>query len=400
MVTILMYQQLHTNACERSQSVIRDWNIISVGDGEESQYNNFSLISDSFLASRRQFMKEEVRHVAFLKVHKTGSSTVTSIIQRFGWERRLNLILPNSSPNLISQNESITDTNILHINKEETFDMICNHVIYNRETFQKYLPEDTVYIGIVRDPFDQFVSSLYYYKYRWGVPYLARLPTTYSIKHLLENPNQYEPKVLQESFTKSRMSVDFGLPRELFYTTDRNTILPYLRKLRSEFKLVMIKEYFDESLVLLRRILNWNIRDILYIRKNTSKYVPMKSFRDRYLHKQHSFLDYCLYNFFVRIFWRQVRQQGEDFHAEVSYFRQMRHAVEDFCVDVEKNSAKRTKVFEAKENEFHSNIIVNSDYCELLALDEVEFSNRLKWRQFPHLRPFGNRKRINRKGWQ
>ncbi|XP_062575931.1 galactose-3-O-sulfotransferase 2-like [Saccostrea cucullata] len=390
---------LFTGECQTKQRIISDWSIITVDDDNEFNSNNFSLISDSFLASRRQFMKEEIRHVAFLKVHKTGSSTVTSIIQRFGWARQLNFILPATSPNLFSQNESITTNNILHIDKDETYDILCNHVIYNKQAFQKYLPPDTVYIGIVRDPFDQFVSSVYYYKYRWSVPYLARLPIRYPIKYLLENPNQYEPKNYQNSFTKSRMSVDFGLPEELFHTTDKNKILPYLRKLHSEFKLVMIKEYFDESLILLRRILNWNMKDILYIIKNSSKYVPLRSYRDRYLHKQHSFLDYCLYNFFVRIFWKRVRQQGEDFHAEVSYFRQLRSAVEDFCSEVVKKSALPVQVFEAKENEFHSYIVINKEECVLLSMDEVEFSNKLKWRQFPHLRPMGNQRRHPRKRW-
>lgn len=373
--------------CSNTQSVIRDWSVYPV-DTPVFQHNQ-TVVSDSAL--RHQIGKEEFQHVAFLKVHKTASSTVTNIIQRFGWKRHLNFILPSSSPNLISQNESITEKNILHMDKDETFDILCNHVLYDQRQFSKYLPKDTVYIGIVREPFAQFVSSVYYYKFKWSVPYLTRLPNNAPIKYLLQNPKQYEPKRCENSFTKNRMSVDFGLPKELFYTTDRKKILPYLRKLHTEFKLVMIKEYFDESLILLRRLLGWNIQDIIYVKMNSFNYVARVSYRDRHLHKQHSFLDYCLYNYFLQVFWRQVRQQGEDFHTEVSYFRQLRSAIEDFCLEMKKNSALHRTVFEAKETEFHSNFIIDKDICGLLMLNEVEFSTQLKWRQFPHLRIRGNR---------
>lgn len=183
------------------------------------------------------------------------------------------------------------------------------------------------------------------------------------------------------------MSVDFGLPEELLHTTDKRKILLYLQELNSEFKLVLIKEYFDESIILLRRMLNWNLRDVLYVSKNSLKYVPKINVRDRHRHKQHSFLDYCLYNFFLRVFWRKVRQQGEDFHMEVAYFRQLRSAVEDFCNEQKRNPAFKRGVFEAEANEFHPDIAINKDLCELMTLNEVDFTNKLKWRQFPNLRP-------------
>lgn len=380
-IFIVVPRTYKTYKCQNSPTIIRDWSILSVDNTTEYQQAH-SVLSDS--SFRRHFGAEETRQLAFLKVHKAASSTVTSIIQRFGWERNLNFILPARSPNLISQNESINVNNIIH-DKDATFDLLCNHVIYNKEQFTKYLPKDTVFVGIVREPFDQFLSSVYYYKYRWSVPYLSRLPSINPVKYLLESPNQYEPKRRHDSFTRNRMSVDFGLPEELFHTIDKQKILPHLRKLNSEFKLVLIKEYFDESIILLRRMLNWNLRDVLYVSKNSLKYVPKRNVRDRHLHKQHSFLDYCLYNFFLRVFWRKVRQQGEDFHMEVAYFRQLRSAIEDYCNEVKRNPA--LKVFEAKANEFHPDIAINKDLCELMTLNEVEFTNKLKWRQFPNLRP-------------
>ena len=46
------------------------------------------------------------------------------------------------------------------------------------------------------------------------------------------------------------------------------SIRKFLRQLESEFSLVLITEYFDESLVMLKRIMCWQLDDILYIKQN------------------------------------------------------------------------------------------------------------------------------------
>lgn len=72
---------------------------------------------------------------------------------------------------------------------------------------------------------------------------------------------------------------------------------------------------------------------------------------------------------------------------EVAYFRQLRSAVEDFCNEEKRNPVFKRRVFEAEANEFHPDIVINKDLCELMTLNEVDFTNKLKWRQFPNLRP-------------
>lgn len=66
--------------------------------------------------------------------------------------------------NVISQGTSLNEDNIVPPSKNNTFDILCCHVLYNRRAFQKYIPGKTAYIGIVREPFEQFIFTLKYFR--------------------------------------------------------------------------------------------------------------------------------------------------------------------------------------------------------------------------------------------
>ena len=71
------------------------------------------------------------------------------------------------------------------------------------------------------------------------------------------------------SFIRNLMMFDLGLSYRYFqnYTAVKN----YINYLNKEFDLVMIMDYFDKSLVLLKRLLCWEIDDILYVKLNERK---------------------------------------------------------------------------------------------------------------------------------
>jgi hypothetical protein len=47
--------------------------------------------------------------------------------------------------------------------KDRKANISCLHVMYNRTAFDRVLPNDTIYIGSLRDPFDQFMSAMFYF---------------------------------------------------------------------------------------------------------------------------------------------------------------------------------------------------------------------------------------------
>ena len=103
----------------------------------------------------------EVRHLMFLKVHKAASGTVTSLIFRFGITRNLTFVLPRQF-NVIAQFETIKD-DLIYPRLNRPFDIMSSHVIFDKISIEKYLHNDTLYIGIMQDPFQQFKFSMNYF---------------------------------------------------------------------------------------------------------------------------------------------------------------------------------------------------------------------------------------------
>ena len=113
------------------------------------------------------------------------------------------------------------------------------------------------------------------------------------------------------------------------------------------FDFVPIDFRFDESMVMLRRIMKWTSKDILYVKINTfkdeskkkrSEFIAQKEkslseYSEKIKSKYKSFarIDYKLYDHFSKKFERQVSQQDKDFEQEVKTFISIRHIFESFC---------------------------------------------------------------------
>ena len=208
--------------------------------------------------------KSEIKHIAYLKVHKAASSTVQNILYRFGSERNLSFVLPVIS-HYISQHNAKTYHKVLRSLDTETgkYDIVCNHVMFNYTKFKQFMYDDAIYIAIVREPLDLFISSAYYYKYVWPAEYLEKLNETTFIQYLIRDPEKYER--LNQSRTFNYMAEDFGFVLNSVWDVlnmDNDVIASFISKLKNIFDFVMVVEYFDESLVMMKRLLNWSLKDI------------------------------------------------------------------------------------------------------------------------------------------
>ena len=75
----------------------------------------------------------------------------------------------------------------------------------------------------------------------------------------------------------------------------------------------MIMDYFDESLVLLKRLLCWEIDDILYVKLNERKdneKATRLSGRVHYNIRRWNKADVLLFNYFNATFWKKSRKGG------------------------------------------------------------------------------------------
>ena len=264
----------------------------------------------------------EIRHIGFLKVHKAGSSTLQNIFFRFGLKRNLTFVLPK---------------NRYHFNIDETlpvrtgrhYDILAIHSTYKKEKYDKILPSDKVNIAIVREPIDRLVSAAYYYRDVIGSLYLKKIPRETFIQDLILNPEKYDKRIFSE--TKNAMGRDFGFRRSIS-VTDSDKISMTLNFLEKEFVLVLLTERFEESLVLMKRHLNWDLSDILYIARNTHAHQLVnisEKLREKY--KKTSFMDFAIYNHFKKIFDDKIAAKGPDFHQEVEFLQFVLNKTNSFC---------------------------------------------------------------------
>jgi hypothetical protein len=66
--------------------------------------------------------------------------------------------------------------------------------------------------------------------------------------------------------TNNKMSIDLGMPTG--HIRNGSLIKFHLQKLKASFHLVLLQEYFDESLILLKRHTCWSFKDVIYISHN------------------------------------------------------------------------------------------------------------------------------------
>lgn len=189
----------------------------------------------------------------------------------------------------------------------------------------------------------------------------------------------YESKDIRFSFTNNRMAYEFGFPSRLFKNYNSKQTQEYLKKLDKEFDVVIVNEYMEESVVLLRRILNWKVKDILYltINENERKHETDNSeLEKRQLYRQYAKLDYALYEFFLERLWRQINFHGQDIMREISYFKSLTKTVQNFCL-----SDSREDIF-IEESPWSEGFSVVNEDCEKMDRSEVEYVDKIVLQQY------------------
>ena len=117
----------------------------------------------------------------------------------------------------------------------------------------------------------------------------------------------------------------------------KEKIEQFISKMKEDFDFVMINEYFDESLVLLKSYMNWDYIDILYLNRLVSSSKRKKEKLSEEVIKEVKFrcqVDVKLYEVFLEIFHQRVAEYGrENLARDVDYFRRYRLSFEDGCFD-------------------------------------------------------------------
>ncbi|XP_063415833.1 galactosylceramide sulfotransferase-like [Mytilus trossulus] len=324
--------------------------------------------------------KDRINTVAFLKVHKAGSSTVMNIFLRYGDSHGLNIALPrvpkpkedSGSWNYLGVDTFLQKKRLIPIPRNETYSIICNHVVYSKDKFTEILGQDAVNIGIIRHPASHFLSGVYY----WHV--LDRIRERIKGENDNERMSMYlQHPDLNKRLMHNRMSFDFGLPVKYF---DNDTAIDEkLKSLDKEFSLIMLLEYFVESLVLMKRILCWDLKDILFMPINAyskKKGNKIKLSPDDISNLQkYNYADFRLYQYFETKFMRQLNKTSHNFHEEVENFKAVQETVSVYCKNRTKNQP--AEVLTIDETVWNNSFNITVKECKFMMEDELHLLQRL-----------------------
>lgn len=281
---------------------------------------------------------EPVRNILFLKTHKTGSSTITNILNRYGDKNDLIITLPVKS--YLFHWPSSFRLSFVESTYGRPPNILCNHARYNKVPMNWLFPKETSrYITILRDPVMQFESVFNFFHLWYHFDGLQK--ARFKLEAFLNNSTLYFDQVKAKvgryitlNLIKNPTLFDLGLDTDFY--ENLTAVRDYIRFVAQEFDIVMLMEYFDESLVLLKRRFCWKFEDILYFKLNErgEQFVRNKdlSKKVREQIKKWNAGDVLLYDYFNKTLWRMIGDEGPEFYRDLSIFQQKLKAVKSACV--------------------------------------------------------------------
>ena len=198
-------------------------------------------------------------HISLRKIPTISGSTLQNILLRYGFKNGLSFAIPIKNW-MFSFNELFNANMVTKYkwNPEHQFDIMAFHSLWNSVEVNKVIPKPSIRITLLRDPVDLFESGYVY----MGLE-----------KNLKMNINEYAQRLVKTKFPARK-------PKSWF---DKNELLwdlgadvsqmendQYIRNMiefyEDEFDMVLIAERFDESIILLKELLCWDVEDVMYLK--------------------------------------------------------------------------------------------------------------------------------------
>ncbi|XP_075794477.1 galactose-3-O-sulfotransferase 2-like [Pelodiscus sinensis] len=181
------------------------------------------------------------------------------------------------------------------------FDIMCHHLRFLRAQVQRVMPNSTFYFSILRNPVHLMESSFSYYK---DTSPFARAR---SLEEFLSQPERfYRPLEPDSHYAKNLMAFDFGFNHNGAVSAQHSQQM--LRHLEQAFDLLLLSEYFDESMVLLKEALCWDLDSVVAFPLNSREGGTRSPLSESTAEKIKSWnsLDWAIYSHVNRTFWQRV----------------------------------------------------------------------------------------------
>ena len=325
-----------------------------------------------------------ITKMVFIKSHKTGSTTMASIFQRYGYRHDLLFVLPKrshifSALNLFTREMVLPKPKML---TNRSFDILTNHAVYNRKEMDAVVP-NAKYITIVRDPVYQFESAFGYFEWANKGMGLGQHPNPFEA-FMMDPLYYYTTKNYRwKTASKNGQLYDFGIFPNSYKNMSEASLQAKIKQIDKEFDLVLLTEYFDESLILLKQLMCWEYDDIIYLSKGVRKDDHRYNISDEMKLKIRRWNagDVLLYDHFNRTLWEKVAKYGLSFESDLAELRRLKQITTHKCVanDTVDTSDRRFYKLVSNQNQ-------TDEYCNDLLRYDVAYTTLLKTKFLQYFR--------------
>ena len=328
--------------------------------------------------------------MVFLKTHKTGSSTVTNILNRFGDRNNLVFVVPTEKYNRLGWPWFFQEEHMIHYNGTKP-NMLCSHARYNRAVLERVMPNDTIYVTILRDPVEHFESTFSYMAFG---DILGISNETDALEAFFENPKDVLVNYLltkdlrinsdRLKLIRNGMFYDLGLESRDF--DDEEKINRTILRLDRQFDLVLLTEYFEESMVMLKNLLCWNTEDMAHFHLNQRRQTEKRYISPELVKKiqQWNSADHALYEYFKDAFlWKLSKQTlTEDFLHDINDLKANNAVLRDICLETAPEKSEEYQDVNIKGFKIRSNLTGSlKTMCEKMTWNEVRYLGYFRYKQ-------------------
>jgi hypothetical protein len=272
-----------------------------------------------------------VKRFIYIKTHKSGSSTLTNIFHRFALSHDVPVALPKGNYFLGWPNSQKIPTCFVDLPGKPPQIWCSAHTRYDFKLLDGVIPGATA-VTVLRNPVSHFLSSWNYWRTEDHIAENHPDGARPSVEEFVLNTDKWWPfaKRSDHDLLKNNAAFDLGLSRN----ASREDVEALISHLEKHFSLVLITEFMDESLVLLRRRFCWSLQDILYYGLKVSgpgrpKPAIAPAVKDAI--RNISWMDVLLHDHFNRSLWAQIAQE-QDFDTELTEYRRLKDQLHDECV--------------------------------------------------------------------
>ncbi|XP_069502512.1 galactose-3-O-sulfotransferase 4 isoform X2 [Ambystoma mexicanum] len=333
-------------------------------------------------------------HLVFLKTHKTGSSTILNILHRLGERRNLTFALPTkyqfSYPNLFHSRR----VKGYREAARQKYDILCHHMRFYLPEVKKVMPDDAFFFSILRNPVTMAESSFTYYK-----SVSSAFKKAPSLDAFINDPQMYYvPTEKSNHYARNLLWFDFGFDNNApFSPAYAGAVVAAVDR---AFQLILLTEHFDESLVLLKEALCWDLDEVVAFKLNFRSEESVRTLSLPEVAKLRAWnaLDWYLYDHFNRTFWQKVDQFGRERMAEEVRLLQARrgHLMAECLNEGRPVEASHIRDESIKPLQFGQAKIfgwvlkrglppASRDMCIRMVTPELQYKDLLDAKQFPSL---------------